>query len=106
MQAPSTIPAHRRAPARPAWPAAVTLARHGVRAASWSSAGPSCPALPRATGVSTRSMELMRAWGLEEQVRAGAVDVEWRRLVERDARAAAAGAPFRSAYPTREQSAV
>ncbi|MGE5762976.1 MAG: FAD-dependent monooxygenase, partial [Mycobacterium leprae] len=30
---------------------------------------------PRATGVSTRTMEVMRAWGLEERVRAGAMSL-------------------------------
>ena len=34
--------------------------------------------LPRATAVSLRSMELLRLWGLEDAIRAGAVDVEWR----------------------------
>ena len=43
-----------------------------------SNAGPGPPSLPRATGVSTRTMELVRAWGLEEAVRAGANDVDWR----------------------------
>ena len=33
--------------------------------------------LPRATAVSLRSMELIRSWGVEEAVRAEAVDVEW-----------------------------
>src|SRR5262249_16418103 len=33
--------------------------------------------LPRATAVSTRSMELIRSWGLEKAIRAGGVDVEW-----------------------------
>ena len=30
---------------------------------------------PRATGVSLRTMELLRAWGLEDDIRAGALDV-------------------------------
>ena len=33
--------------------------------------------LPRATTISTRSMELIRSWGLEEEVLAGGVEVEW-----------------------------
>jgi len=33
--------------------------------------------LARATGVSLRTMELVRSWGLEAAVRAGGVDVEW-----------------------------
>src|SRR6185436_18607915 len=32
------------------------------------------PTLPRATVISTRSMELLRAWGLEEDTLAGGVD--------------------------------
>ena len=40
---------------------------------------------PRATVVSTRSMELLRSWGLEEEIRAGGLpDVEWLGLVTRD----------------------
>jgi putative polyketide hydroxylase len=31
--------------------------------------------LPRATAVSTRTMELLRSWGLEDQVRAGQLDL-------------------------------
>src|ERR671926_996683 len=33
--------------------------------------------LPRATTVSTRTMELVRSWGLEDRVLAGGVDVDW-----------------------------
>src|SRR6185437_295945 len=33
--------------------------------------------LPRATGISTRSMEILRSWGLDEAVREGAPEVEW-----------------------------
>ena len=37
---------------------------------------------PRATVVSTRSMELLRSWGLEEEMRAGGLaEVEWLGLV-------------------------
>ena len=56
--------------------AAIALARHGVptllveRRRDLSS-------LPRATVVSTRSMEIFRSWGLEERIRAGGPDVEW-----------------------------
>jgi putative polyketide hydroxylase len=55
--------------------AAITLAHQGVgsllieRRADTS-------ALPRATAISTRTMELIRSWGLDERVRAGAVDVQ------------------------------
>lgn len=30
---------------------------------------------PKATGVSTRTMELLRTWGVEQRVRAGAMRV-------------------------------
>jgi 2-polyprenyl-6-methoxyphenol hydroxylase-like FAD-dependent oxidoreductase len=33
-------------------------------------------ALPRAVAISTRTMEIVRSWGLEQAVRAGAADVE------------------------------
>jgi putative polyketide hydroxylase len=33
--------------------------------------------LPRATAVSTRSMELLRSFGLEDDVRAGGLEVDW-----------------------------
>src|SRR4051794_28879723 len=36
---------------------------------------------PRATVLSLRSMELMRMWGLEADVRARSVDVEFRMLL-------------------------
>jgi 2-polyprenyl-6-methoxyphenol hydroxylase-like FAD-dependent oxidoreductase len=37
---------------------------------------------PRATVVSRRSMELLRSWGLEDEIRAGGIpDVEWLGLV-------------------------
>ena len=36
---------------------------------------------PRATVVSLRSMELFRSWGLEEEIRSGGDEVEWRMLL-------------------------
>ena len=47
--------------------------------------------LPRATVVSTRSMELFRSWGLEDQIHAGGAQVEWRGLVTETLADAAAG---------------
>src|SRR3954452_7703706 len=47
---------------------------------------------PRATVVSTRSMELLRSWGLEDQIRAGGIpDVEWLGLVTKTLRGAHRG---------------
>ncbi|MGH3669207.1 MAG: hypothetical protein ACRDSH_01020 [Pseudonocardiaceae bacterium] len=37
--------------------------------------------LPRAASISARTMELLRSWGLEQQIRDGGVDVEWRHWV-------------------------
>ncbi|ONH32384.1 FAD-dependent oxidoreductase [Pseudofrankia asymbiotica] len=53
---------------------AVTLARHGVPTLVVERRPEPSP-LPRATGISTRTMELIRSWGLEERVRAAGVDV-------------------------------
>ncbi|HET7516131.1 MAG TPA: FAD-dependent monooxygenase [Actinomycetes bacterium] len=54
--------------------AAVTLARHGV-GSLLVERNPALSPLPRATGVSLRTMELLRSWGLEDQVRAGQLDL-------------------------------
>jgi putative polyketide hydroxylase len=49
---------------------------------------------PKATGVSTRTMELLRSWDLEQRVRAGAMRV-WPGLVVSDTLAPAeAGGGF------------
>src|SRR6187455_200140 len=70
--------------------AAITLARAGIetlvveRRATVSD-------LPRATGVSTATMELLRGWGLEARVRAEAMDVDWRALACDSLAAAGAG---------------
>ena len=57
--------------------AAITLSRYGVPVLVVERR-PEPSALPRATGVSLRTMELVRSWGLEDAVRAGGVEVEWR----------------------------
>jgi len=54
--------------------AAVTLARNGVRSLLVERDQGLSP-LPRATAVSTRTMELLRSWGLEDQVRASQLDL-------------------------------
>jgi putative polyketide hydroxylase len=54
--------------------AAITLARSGVPVLLVEKR-PGLSPFPRATAVSTRSMELFRAWGLEDPIRTGAVDV-------------------------------
>ena len=62
--------------------------------------------LPRATVISTRSMELLRAWGLEDETRAGGVDADvWLWECTTLARAAE-GRAHAVGYPSREQAAV
>jgi putative polyketide hydroxylase len=62
---------------------------------------------PRATVVSTRSMELLRSWGLEDEVRAGGIpDVEWLGLVTETLAGAAGGEAVPLGLPTKEQAAV
>ena len=61
---------------------------------------------PRATVLSLRSMELMRAWGLEAAVHARGADVDARMLNVETLSRAADGAPLEVGYPTREQSRV
>jgi putative polyketide hydroxylase len=53
---------------------AVTLARQGV-ASLLVERNPALSPLPRATAVSTRTMELLRSFGLEDQVRAGQLEL-------------------------------
>src|SRR3954471_24738289 len=55
---------------------AITLARQGIEPVVIERrARPG--AHPRATAISTRSMEILRAWGLETAAGAGGVDVDW-----------------------------
>jgi 2-polyprenyl-6-methoxyphenol hydroxylase-like FAD-dependent oxidoreductase len=85
--------------------AAIALTRLGVetmlveRRAELSS-------LPRATVVSLRSMELIRAWGVEDAVRAGGVDVEWRGWQSETLATVAAGSMWPVGIPTRDQAAL
>jgi putative polyketide hydroxylase len=87
--------------------AAVTLARYGIecllveRRAALSS-------LPRATAISTRSMEILRGWGLEEEIRAGGTEVEWRQWFCETLAAAADGWGYSSptGLPTRAEAAI
>jgi 2-polyprenyl-6-methoxyphenol hydroxylase-like FAD-dependent oxidoreductase len=84
--------------------AAITLARYGVdvllveRRADLSS-------LPRATAVSTRTMELMRSFGLEERVRSGGIDVEWNAWIT-ESLTSPVGAAMPLGFPTRWQAAL
>jgi len=84
--------------------AAIELARHGVESLV-AERRPEPGGLPRATSVSMGSMELLRAWGLEDEVRGGAVDVEWLGWSCETLAAASGGAAFPVGYPTRAESA-
>jgi putative polyketide hydroxylase len=55
--------------------AGITLARYGVDVVVVEKRE-RISTLSRALVISTRSMEILRAWGLENEVRAGAADVE------------------------------
>jgi putative polyketide hydroxylase len=85
--------------------AAVALAREGVESLLVERRR-DLSALPRATSISTRSMELLRSWGLEEEIRAGGIDAEWLMWSCETLAQASAGTGLRVGYPTREQSAV
>jgi len=85
--------------------AAITLARAGIETLVLERRT-EVSDLPRATGVSTSTMELLRSWGLEDRVRAAAVDVEWQALATTSLAEAAAGTAIEVGYPTRAQSAV
>src|SRR5215208_4309858 len=62
---------------------------------------------PRATVVSTRSMELLRSWGLEAEIRrGGSPDVEWLGLVTHTLAGPNRGEVVMLGLPTREQAAV
>jgi len=84
--------------------AAITLARHGIgsllveRRADLSS-------IPRATAVSTRTMEIFRSWELEKEIRSGGVEVEWSAWLTENL-ASGEGVAMPLGYPTREQAAV
>jgi 2-polyprenyl-6-methoxyphenol hydroxylase-like FAD-dependent oxidoreductase len=85
--------------------AATTLGRYGV-ATLLVEERAEPPTLPRATVISTRSMELLRAWGLEQEVLVGGVDADvW--IWECDTLATAAeGSAHAVGYPSRAQAQV
>jgi putative polyketide hydroxylase len=85
--------------------AAVALARYGIDVLLVERRR-ELSALPRATTISTRSMELLRSWGLEDEVRAGGVDVEWLQWYCETLALADTGHGSPTSFPTREQSAV
>src|SRR5689334_21327057 len=85
--------------------AAATLARYGIDFLLVERR-PELSSLPRATGVSTRTMEIMRSFGLEERVRAAGVDVAWLAWTCESLARADGGRGLPTGFPTPEQSAV
>ncbi len=85
--------------------AAVALAQQGIdfllveRRSDLSS-------LPRATAISTRSMELLRSWGLEREIREGGTDVEWLQWHSRTLALAESGHGSPTGLPTKAQAAM
>ena len=84
--------------------AAITLAREGVPFLLVERRHEPSP-LPRATAVSTRPMELLRSWGLDDEVRAAALDVEWLGWMG-ESLSAPSGQVLALGLPTREQAAL
>ena len=85
--------------------AAIALARRGIECLVVERRTGICT-LPRATGVSTRSMEIARSWGLEDAMREGAPDVEWVGWDSPTLAEAAHGSPWPVGFPTRAQAAL
>ncbi len=84
---------------------AVTLARQGVQTLLVERLHHRSP-IPRATAISTRSMELLRSWGLEEKARSGGNEVDFLQWWCHTLAQAAAGWASATGLPTRAQAAV
>jgi putative polyketide hydroxylase len=85
--------------------AAVALARGGI-ASLLVERNPGLSPLPRATGVSTRTMELLRSFGLEDEVRAGQLDIAVIGALATETLAAPEGAVLPIAFPDLELAAA
>lgn len=84
---------------------AVTLARYGIEVLLVDRRETGSD-MPRATVLSLRTMELLRSWGLQHQILAGADDVEMTLLEMPTAAEASSGTIHDVGYPTVAQSAV
>src|SRR4051794_1235423 len=84
---------------------AITLSRHGIASVVVERRNRR-GAHPRATGISTRSMELLRSWGLESAATAGGVDVEWTGRATESLATVARGRSFPLGMPTRSEAAA
>ena len=67
---------------------------------------PEPSSLPRATSITTRSMEIFRGFGLEPAIRAGGNDVDWVLWRCETLARAAEGSGFAIGLPTAEQAAL
>jgi putative polyketide hydroxylase len=85
--------------------AAIALAREGVEVLVLERR-PVGLAMPRATVLSVRTMELLRSWGLQDAVLAQADEVDMTLLEAPSAARAAEGRRFDVGYPTAAQSAL
>src|SRR5262245_22635810 len=85
--------------------AAAMLGRHGVECLLVERRVERSP-LPRATVISTRSMELLRSWGLEDEVLAGGVEADWLMWSCDTMARADEGAAIEVGLPTRAQAAL
>ena len=83
---------------------ATTLARYGIESLLVERRRGLSP-LPRANAASTWSMELLRAWGLEDEVRGRAVDAQPRGWIA-ETLAAPTGVEMPASFPSLEQSAA
>jgi len=81
--------------------AAITLGRYGIPNLLVEKRT-ELSTLSRATVISTRSMEILRSWGLEERVQAGAADVEPCGWVT-PSLASGEGSVIRLGYPTKAE---
>lgn len=85
--------------------AAITLARYGITVLVVERRDePSRH--PKATVISTRSMELIRSWGLEAEVLAGGVEADMLAWSGRTLADATGGVALDVGYPTREQASA
>jgi putative polyketide hydroxylase len=82
--------------------AAATLRRYGVEVLVVERKRRLLPH-PRATVVATRAMEMFRSWGLEDEINANGVEVEWLALVAETLADAANGEVATLGLPSREQ---
>ena len=82
---------------------AITLARMGV-GSLLVERRPGTSTLPRATAISTRTMELLRAWGLEQQVRQGELGVQVQGMVT-ESLTSPGGFAFSLGFPTPQEAA-